>query len=189
MELTAYHGTISKHQSSIEEKGLDPDSTSIRKDHWLGQGVYFFDDKKKALWWAKSLIKRNSSCYPLVYRAQIVANDKNVLDLTDVAQVDGFYKEIRDFVKQNMTNEKGEYPVFSRHEFRALFFDYYKETHNIFVVIALFPKEFAGYTALVPSEEKDLHKKLVDLTQIVYLEKQICVSKKDAIHHITKEEF
>ena len=42
MELTAYHGTISKHERSIKEKGLDPEATFHRKDHWLGQGVYFF---------------------------------------------------------------------------------------------------------------------------------------------------
>lgn len=189
MELTAYHGTISKHERSIKEKGLDPEATFHRKDHWLGQGVYFFDDKEKALWWAKSLLRRNPACRALVYCAQIAATDEDVLDLTDKVQVDKFYKESRDFAKQNWSNGKEEYPVFSQDEFRAVFFDYYKMVHNISVIIAMFSKEYAGYTARIPPEEIGLHKRLVDLTQIFYHEKQICVSKKDVIRHIAKEEF
>ena len=108
---------------------------------------------------------------------------------TDKVQVDKFYKESRDFAKQNWSNGKGEYPVFSQDEFRAVFFDYYKMVHNISVIIAMFSKEYAGYTARIPPEEIGLHKRLVDLTQIFYHEKQICVSKKDVIRHIAKEEF
>ena len=39
--------------TDIEKNGLDPIKSKYRADHWLGQGVYFFDDYlDKALWWA-----------------------------------------------------------------------------------------------------------------------------------------
>jgi len=50
--ITGYHGTSSNYAESIEKHGLDPDKTHTRPDHWLGQGVYFFEDSDLAKWWA-----------------------------------------------------------------------------------------------------------------------------------------
>ena len=44
MNEIGYHGTCSKHKDSIESNGFDPAKCNYRADHWLGQGVYFFDD-------------------------------------------------------------------------------------------------------------------------------------------------
>lgn len=62
MNEIGYHGTCSKYRSNIEEVGLDPDKCKYRTDHWLGQGVYFFDDYEKAMWWAKTTSSHNDNC-------------------------------------------------------------------------------------------------------------------------------
>ena len=47
MNEVGYHGTCSKYRYDIEKNGLDPIKSKYRADHWLGQGVYFFDDYDK----------------------------------------------------------------------------------------------------------------------------------------------
>lgn len=57
--ITGYHGTSSNYAESIEKHGLDPDKTHTRPDHWLGQGVYFFEDSDLAKWWACDISGKN----------------------------------------------------------------------------------------------------------------------------------
>lgn len=42
VEMTGYHGTISKYADSIAKYGLDPDKTHKRPDHWLGSRCLSF---------------------------------------------------------------------------------------------------------------------------------------------------
>ena len=60
MNEIGYHGTCSKHKDSIESNGFDPAKCNYRADHWLGQGVYFFDDYEKALWWSATAVLHNN---------------------------------------------------------------------------------------------------------------------------------
>ena len=53
--ITGYHGTSSRHAESIAKNGLDPDKTHERLNHWLGQGVYFYEDFGLAKWWANDI--------------------------------------------------------------------------------------------------------------------------------------
>ena len=54
--ITGYHGTSSRHAESIAKNGLDPDKTHERPNHWLGQGVYFYENFGLAKWWANDSI-------------------------------------------------------------------------------------------------------------------------------------
>lgn len=49
IELIGYHGTFEECSTKILDDGF---THSERKDHWLGQGIYFFDDSDFATWWA-----------------------------------------------------------------------------------------------------------------------------------------
>lgn len=49
MKEIGYHGTCLRYRHNIEKNGLDPEECNQRNDHWLGQGVYFFDDYDHAL--------------------------------------------------------------------------------------------------------------------------------------------
>lgn len=52
-----------------------------RKNHWLGNGVYFFlDDREKAAWWAKTISRRERAVPCIVYINGNAASNE-VLDL------------------------------------------------------------------------------------------------------------
>ncbi len=181
MDEIGYHGTCTKYQYDIETNGLDPAKTKYRKNHWLGQGVYFFDDYEKALWWASSISSQNNNCGEIIFEANIKAPDEEVLNLDDNKQLDNFISVIFKLIKEIEETCSGNIPIFENDNFRAVFFDYYKEQYNISVVIGTFQKEFAGYTTRRNFVEKELQKKIMNIIGIKFQERQICVSKKERI--------
>ena len=158
MNEIGYHGTCSKYRYNIEKNGLDPSKCKHRDDHWLGQGVYFFDDYDKAMWWATSISSQNNNCGGVTFITKTIET----------------LKEVEKFCDRKM-------PIFEDAKLRAVFFDYYKEKNKISVIIGTFLKEFAGYTARRSHSEIELQKKIMYVTGIKFQERQICVSKKECI--------
>lgn len=80
MELTAYHGTLEKNIDSICAKGF---IQSSKKTEWLGSGVYFFERKKHAEYWARAEAKKNHNCkhIPAIIYVQIKTEDDEYFDL------------------------------------------------------------------------------------------------------------
>lgn len=180
MRAIGYHGTCKKYRNSIEKVGFDPKKCNYRSDHWLGQGVYFFDDEIKAQWWAKEISKQNGFCGAIAYSATIEAPDDEVLDLDDNNQLDCFLSVILENCDQ-ISRCNGKKPIFTDEKFRAVFFDYYKIENNISVIIATFQKELAGYTSRRTPEEARRQKAIMNIIGIRFRERQICVSKKECI--------
>lgn len=176
-----YHGTSSRWYNCIKELGFDPEKVKRRNDHWLGQGVYYFSDYSKALWWANDQANKpyNLGTYPLVYKSQISAPKEEILNLDNGDELDKFY----DFVIQSLSEiENAEkYPVFDEKQMRAVYFDFYKIENNISVIIKTFDKPT---TKSAKSRSKDELRKITSLANnlgLGYKETQICVSKKQCI--------
>lgn len=123
--ITGYHGTSSNYTESIEKHGLDPDKTHTRPDHWLGQGVYFFEDSDLAKWWACDISgkKYNQGSYPVIYQAQIQAPREEVLDLDNYKEYDLFLNRILEMQNEIECDAKNRMPVFSPEQQRAVYFD------------------------------------------------------------------
>lgn len=181
MNEIGYHGTCSKYRYNIESNGLDPKECRHRDDHWLGQGVYFFDDYEKALWWATSISSKNDNCGGIVFKSNIEAPDEEVLDLDDNKQLDAFLTETLKTLDEIKNCCPGQMPIFEDAKFRAVFFDYYKRQKGISVIIGTFQKEFAGYTTKRNTSDRELQKKIMNTIGIKFRERQICVSKKECI--------
>lgn len=181
MKEFGYHGTCTKHRYSIEDGGLDPAKCKYRCDHWLGQGVYFFDDYEKAQWWASNSSSQNGNCGGVIYRSLIEAGDEEVLDLDDNNQLDYFLTETINTLEEIKKECPGNMPVFKEDNFRALFFDYYKHKKGISVIIRTFPKTEAGYTTRRNKEELKKQREIMKIINIRFNERQICVSKKECI--------
>lgn len=181
MKETGYHGTCSKYRCSIEKYGLDPSKSKYREDHWLGQGVYFFDDYLKAQWWASSVSMQNSNCGGLIYKSRIEAPDEEVLDLDDNSQLDYFMTETLNTLEEIRKECLGTMPVFIDENFRALFFDYFRKSKGISVIIGTFQKDAAGYTVKRNRDELKNQKRIMNIIGIKFKERQICVSKKECI--------
>ncbi len=181
MKEIGYHGTCLRHREDIEKNGLDPDKCSYRTDHWLGQGVYFFDDYEKALWWASTISLQNKSCGGIIFEAEIEASDKEVLDLDDNKQLDCFMTETLQTLQEIKEQCSGQMPIFDDGKMRAVFFDYYKIRKGISVIIGTFQKTCAGYTCKRSLAERENQQKIMDIIGIKFKERQICVSQKECI--------
>lgn len=148
---TAYHGTCSLHKASITQNGLDPNKTTYRDDHWLGQGVYYFEDYNQAKWWAKSISSKKESkeSYALIYESEIEADENQVLDLDDNNQLSLFLKFARELTDSIEKDDNGSMPVFTTDKMRAVYFDYYNEKQ-----ICVSKKECIKTVDIVYNEEE-----------------------------------
>lgn len=181
MKEIGYHGTCSKYRYNIENNGFDPKECKFRSDHWLGQGVYFFDDYDKALWWASVTSSHNNNCGSVVFQVDIEAPDNEVLNLDDNKQLDDFMTESFKTIQEVAKTNPEKMPIFEDDKFRAVLFDYYKTKNRISVIIRTFIKEFAGYTTRRVGFEKEKQKNIMRVLDVGFNERQICVSKKECI--------
>ena len=146
--------------------------------------MYFFDDYEKALWWASSVSSKNNNCGGIIFKANIEASDEDVLNLDDNKQLDDFMTKTLETLEEVKNFCPGQMPIFEDANFRAVFFDYYKEQNKISVIIGTFEKEFAGYTTKRTHSEKELQKKIMSIIDLKFKERQICVSRKECIKSI-----
>ena len=181
MNENGYHGTCLRYRFNIEKDGLDPQKCKYRNDHWLGQGVYFFDDYDKAMWWATTISSQNDNCGAIIFKSIIEAANEEVLNLDDNKQLDKFMTESLRLIEEVKTNCPGQMPIFEDSKFRAVLFDYYKQKNGISVIIGTFHKDFAGYTTKRSESDKTMQRKIMNIIGIKFRERQICVSKKECI--------
>ena len=65
--------------------------------------------------------------------------------------------------------------------FDALFLINYKQKRIYAVITRTFQKDYAGYTTRRNKKDKELQKKIMNITGLGFNERQICVSKKECI--------
>lgn len=182
--LIGYHGTSSNCIDSISFNGLDPEMVSKRDDHWLGQGIYFYEDLEQAIWWAGKEADRQGG-YPIVYKSTIEVPREHFLDLDKYYKVDDFYTEILNLYKRFDKADFDNKPIFDNPgEFRAVFFDYYKRIKAYYVIQYTFSKDCTTYGQMRSRQELKIQKDLVEYLMVAYKETQICVSEKECIRDI-----
>lgn len=191
VKLRGYHGTCSFNRESIETRGLDPESVNYRSDHWLGQGVYFFEDLKKAKWWAVDISQKNWNLgsSPLVYSVDIVAEKSWVLNLDNSEELSLFLRRLREDnaeLEEFLNGIDIGRPIFTDRQMRAVYFDYYKKQYGVKVVIYTFTKNYVKYISDYPVSKKDVErqKELMSSLSLYFKEKQICVSDKNCIDNL-----
>lgn len=181
MMIDGYHGTSSDNKQSIISLGLDPDKVKVRFDHWLGQGVYFFDDIDKAKWWSRSIASKKSKG-AVVFKSKIRERRNKVLDLDQVEDLDAFLTECINLIHETENLKLDKVPIFTDQNVRAFWFDYYKRTHDITVIIATFNKPYAGYTFRRSKDDRIVQMRFLKTLGLGFSERQICVSEKSVIH-------
>lgn len=53
LSFEAFHGTWADRKESILSEGFKPSVCTKEKQHWLGNGVYFFDNEADAIEWVQ----------------------------------------------------------------------------------------------------------------------------------------
>jgi hypothetical protein len=168
-KFIGYHGTFCPFVDDILNNCF---TYSPREDHWLGQGIYFYnDDCRRAYDWAK--IKRKNSnkhrkmpaaiikCYIQVYRDKLLDLNKS----EDARKVKKYAQEIvvsSEFsYKFDPENEKKN---------RCLLYDIISDMYDIKVISAPFiNKEYSTKSC------KGIK------FNVLFCEQQICVKNQDVI--------
>lgn len=110
---------------------------------------YIFDDYEKALWWSATAALHNNDFGRVIFKATIEAPDEEVLDLDDNKQLDAFFTEVIQCIDEIEKDCSGNMPVFDDKNFRALFFDYYKQKR----ISLLLPEHFRKIMQVIQREE------------------------------------
>jgi len=170
-----YHGTFVEAIDSITKEGFQ----NVKRDnHWLGQGVYFYDNSPLAHWW----ISKNSKTDPLkrgkgvsfvIIKAQLSSAVKSVLDLDSVEGVNIFYQKIREMWNVFRTVQ------FSNDEHQNLCFvlDVLAKQFDFQAIIKTFESSDPSYGVVNTRRfDRDLFK-----LNVRYKERQICVRSNSCI--------
>lgn len=101
-EYDCYHGTTKENALSIVA-GKEFINKQ-RKNHWLGQGVYFFiDDYDKGLFWAQNACKYKKTKKTAVMCMKILVSESNLLNLDSekgLNEMDTYAKYFDSILKQ-----------------------------------------------------------------------------------------
>lgn len=183
--ITAYHGTKSCFKDAILKKNFRVKEPHKKDNHWLGHGVYFFDEYELAYWWAETKVTVHNQKYgennsASVIEAYIVYN--KCVDLDTFKGRNIFFLFWQQYEKKLVrkgivldfaAGEKDSRLIQERKRCFAL--DCFKKEMGIDVLIYTFTRKD-------PSYEKSKHNlKIASAFGMEYKEKQICVTAPENI--------
>lgn len=168
MKEVVYHGTasndIDKLISKIIKNGF---IYKYRNNHWLGQGIYFFDKCEWAIRWAMQPINFNKD--KCVISADISCDDKHFLDLDSP----NIHHKMSDFIKKvndKISSESKEICFENSDITRCFYLDLFKREHKYKILKHSF----------VINNNNDITRSIgLNIVQIQY-----CVSDNDCISNI-----
>lgn len=141
MEDTGYHGSaaydVEKLIKDIKETGF---KYTVRDNHWLGQGIYFFSEEEWAIMWSNQ--NKNTGKDKCIIKVKIFCEDEKFLDLDLVSnhrKVGKYIQKIDEILK-----EEGLTPEFregDKHQETCFYLDIIKQEYNYKILKQTFPLE------------------------------------------------
>ena len=175
LNLRGYHGTSKEAYYEIKKHGF---KNTHRNDHWLGQGIYFFqDDLDKAEWFStqcKSV--KYGKGVPCVIKAVIKVEEKRFLNMCSSNGFQKFEKAYEEFKKniyEFRINIEFENNDAIKNEIVCVIYD---NIENIDVISNVFPND---------SYISHLNKEICTKGLIVSRHTQLCVKKLSCIKNIS----
>lgn len=168
LEFTVFHGTDLSVATDIINNGFQ---CKLSDEHWLGNGIYFYEDFSLAQWWTKNKTKKFSMniTNPAIIECKIKIASDRVLNL---CELNGFklYTELLDSFF-SIHEKLGIRPkeCIDVKKMRCIFFNFIFEMNKIDMIIAPFLKIDQPY---FPKCEKEL---IFNRMNIMYTEKQFCL--------------
>lgn len=167
--IKLYHGTNYDNALKIMESR---EFIARHNDfHWLGNGVYFYLDKKLATWWTtqptvKFGVKINT---PALISLEFDKEKYKILDLRFLSDYELCVKKYVEFREKMVDLYAGH--TFDYHQFRCSFFDYMRQVYEYDGIIGNFKLPDQPYM-------NDVSNDLLIEQDIAYTEVQICLSEK-----------
>lgn len=178
MNIRAFHGTDYYIAKKIVKEGF---SFKKNPEHWLGNGVYLYQDYSLAKWWTTNPTRKFGS--EVKERAIIscklnIDRDKvlNLLKLDDYLQFSQIFEE--EFYAEYKLRNPIKPPSWT--QLRCAYCDYLSMTYELDAIIGNFNKQDQPY---LPGK----HNNEFDDFLLQYTEVQICVFNEDIITGMTVE--
>jgi hypothetical protein len=191
VRIQVYHGTTSDSKNSIRKYGFDTKYTKHRNDHWLGNGVYFFQYELLAQWWALNCAKQKNNLFDgLIYTADITVEKSKFADLDNYDDIKKFQQFLLYFIADIEENVSFAYKIDlnkseSIQKIRGVFFDRFKTKYGYYVLKKTFTKTNSKYIGLnLSSINVEILNTFADALNFYILETQYCVSNKSCIKNI-----
>lgn len=164
--IIGYHGTSQSCADMILIEKQFRVSSSTKE--WLGEGIYFFEDRNHAIGWANIRSKRYGEKFAVVLAVDILCSSEEFFDLDipiNVFQIDKCFMQ----AMSNGDFGNGTPQFESIDELRCFATNFYKETHPDIKVIAYTFDSTQHTKAGFPIKQR-----------------QLCVSDQDIISNIRK---
>lgn len=180
MNILAYHGTDYNNAKSIVSQGF---TFKRNREHWLGNGIYFFQDYSLAKWWTtRPTVKYGSNIQErAIVSCNIRFSEKKVMNLL----------KLEDYRQFSNIFESDFYPLYKKQppinppkwqQLRCAYCDYLSKTFKLDAIIGNFDAQAQPY---LPSK----HSKAFEDFLLKYTEIQICVFNKDIIDNMEIEKI
>ncbi len=182
--IIAYHGTDQSVVDDIMRNGF---KCKTNPEHWLGEGIYFYQDRSLAEWWTTNPTKKHGIevTKPVIIECEIEVDNEKLLNLCSLS---GYYKYVdiyNSFFRQWAYQSKPKEQVNFK-QLRCAFFNYLHMLFDVDVIIAPFILPDQPYIPPYYNEQ------YADNMHIMYAEIQICVQEtaqsciKNKIVHFVK---
>lgn len=168
-----YHGTVSNYARKIDSDGFIIKDIKPEDDHWLGHGIYFYEDYEDAMYWADSKSKKRNQS-PVVYKVKLEATDEAIFDLDikeNSIKIFEYAKEYEESLKELGIIIKG-----NKRQYRCTLLDSYKFEFGIMIMLYTFENNFSWTGNNIKS----------NIIDIKFKKKQICATNPSVIKDISK---
>lgn len=168
-ETVGYHGTDSSVSKAIIDNGF---ICKKNDEHWLGNGIYLYQDLDLAKWWTTNPTKKHGMKIDdrVIIECRIEAEDDKVLNLCSLKGYKDYVERYNSFF-QEWAHKAKPHSIVSFKQLRCAFFDYVMMTEEIHIIIAPFILPDQPY---MPSYFDDT---FANEMHIMYPEIQICISE------------
>lgn len=167
--IEGFHGTFEVEAEKILRNGFQP---QFRNNHWLGQGSYFYTEKKLAYWFISrnaetDYRKKGKGNKKVVIKVLLEEDEKKILDLDSPDGVDLFYYHLKEIF------DEFKHVTFSSNEHKNMctVLDVLSEYFDWNVIVKTFETSNPSYGAV---NTRFFDENIFPLN-VKYKETQICI--------------
>lgn len=182
MKIVCYHATDKQCAIRIMQKGF---TMKANIEHWLGNGIYFFQDKCLAEWWTTRPSKKFGTKIKssAIVKTAIDIPDNLVLDLRNLNVYNQAIENLKLYFMNMFINNSSKKVVnINWKQFQCAFFNHYKDVMGKKMIIGCFSSKEQPYKT---NTEKC---NVLDFSDLRYIETQICLHV-DSQNFITGKEL
>lgn len=176
VNLVGYHGTALGNVDNILENQF---VASKRDDHWLGQGIYFYDDFELAKWWIETKLGIDPGMKYAVIAVNLNCQKEEFLDLDHHEGIDFYLAQLEKILRQLNFGLRFKNDEKSRTKNMCFSLDLLKQHLGLKLIAMTFQKFKPKYARgdIERFEERYFPLPL----SVVYRERQICASANEVI--------